>query len=88
MSSPKLAEKAYATTAKATDELGLPELPENDYLLGWQQTRGSYRYCHHFDDAEIASFEQALGHRVALVARYQADGKPGNLNEYLVWQVR
>ena len=87
MSSPKLAKKAQATTAQACAELSLPELPENDYLLGWQQTRGSYRYCHHFDEAEIASFEQALGPRATLAARYQADGKPGNLNEYSIWQV-
>jgi tRNA (uracil-5-)-methyltransferase TRM9 len=87
MSSPKLAKKAQVTTAQACAELSLPELPENDYLLGWQQTRGSYRYCHHFDEAEIASFEQALGPRATLVARYQADGKPGNLNEYLIWRV-
>lgn len=48
-----LAEKAHATHAEALDELDLPLLDEGDYLLGWQGRSGAWRYCHHFDDAEI-----------------------------------
>ncbi len=96
MNSPKLATKAQETTARAIAEFAhsecsefsqLSELPKNDYLLGWQQTQGSYRYCHHFDEAELQALEQALIEKARLVVRYQADGKTGNLNEYFIWQV-
>ena len=88
LNSDKLARKAQETTSRALVELGLPELPPNDYLLGWQDTQGLYRYCHHFDEQEIERLLAAVADSAELVSRFQADGKTGNLNEYVVLRVK
>lgn len=88
LNSDKLAKKAWETTARAQAELGIPALPPNDFLLGWQETRGLYRYCHHFDDAEINRLLAAVADVAVPVARFAADGKTGNLNEYVVLRAR
>lgn len=88
LNSDKLARKAQETTSRALDELGLPELPPNDYLLGWQDTQGLYRYCHHFDEPEIERLLAAVADSAELVSRFEADGKTGNLNEYVVLRVK
>lgn len=88
LNSDKLARKAQETTDRARAELGLPELPPNDYLLGWQDTQGLYRYCHHFDEQEIERLLAAMADSAELVSRFEADGKTGNLNEYVVLRVR
>ena len=56
----------------------------HDYLLGWQDSARSCRYCHSFQDDEIDRLIQAAGAHATLVARLQADGPSGNLNCYLV----
>ena len=87
MDDERLAAKALATTARAQAERGLA-LDENDYLLGWQDVPGAYRYCHHFPceevDALVAHAQRAHGCR--LVDRFAADGKTGALNSYIVLQ--
>ena len=88
LNSDKLARKAQETTSHARVELGLPELPPNDYLLGWQDTQGLYRYCHHFDEPEIERLLAAVADSADLVSRFEADGKKGNLNEYVVFRVK
>ena len=88
LNSEKLAKKAQKTTARAQVELGLPDLPPNDFLLGWQQTSGLYRYCHHFDEPEIERLLAAVADIAQPVACFSADGKTGNLNEYVVLRVR
>ena len=88
LNSDKLARKAQETTDRARAELGLPELPSNDYLLGWQDTQGLYRYCHHFDEPEIERLLAAVADSTELVSRFEADGKTGNLNEYVVLRVK
>ena len=88
LNSDKLARKAQETTSRALDELGLPELLPNDCLLGWQDTQGLYRYCHHFDEQEIERLLAAVADSAELVSRFEADGKTGNLNEYVVLRVR
>lgn len=88
LNSEKLAKKAFATTKTACGELGIPALPPNDFLLGWQDTRGLYRYCHHFDEPEIERLLAAVSDVAQPVARFAADGKTGNLNEYVVLHVR
>ena len=88
LNSDKLARKAQETTDRARAELGLPELPQNDYLLGWQDTQGLYRYCHHFDEQEIERLLAAVADSAELVSRFEADGKTGNLNEYVVMRVK
>ncbi len=88
LNSEKLAKKAHATTAQARAELNLPALPPNDFLLGWQDTSGLYRYCHHFDEAEIERLLAVVADDAQPVARFAADGKTGNLNEYVILRVR
>lgn len=88
LNSDKLAGKAEETTSRARAELGIPELPPNDYLLGWQDTQGLYRYCHHFDEPEIERLLAAVADSAELVSRFEADGKTGNLNEYVVLRVK
>lgn len=88
LNSDKLARKARETTCRARMELGITELPGNDYLLGWQDAQGLYRYCHHFDECEIERLLTAVADSADLVSRFEADGKTGNLNEYVVLRVR
>ena len=88
LNSDKLARKAQETTIRARAELGIPELPPNDYLLGWQDTQGLYRYCHHFDEPEIERLLAAVADSADLVSRFEADGRTGNLNEYVVLRVK
>lgn len=88
LNSDKLARKAQETTSRARAELGIPELPPNDYLLGWQDTQGLYRYCHHFDEPEIERLLAMVTDSADLVSRFEADGKTGNLNEYVVLRVK
>ena len=88
LNSDKLARKAKEPTSRARAELGIPELPPNDYLLGWQDTQGLYRYCHHFDEPEIERLLAMVADSADLVSRFEADGKTGNLNEYVVLRVK
>lgn len=88
LNSDKLAGKAQETTSRARAELGIPELPPNDYLLGWQDTQGLYRYCHHFDEPEIERLLAMMADSADLVSRFEADGRTGNLNEYVVLRVK
>ncbi len=82
-------DKAAATTQRATEELEIDaaELGAGDYILGWQDTPGAWRYCHHFSDAEVerlaASLEGAGAARLA--ADFRADGRGGHANRYLVF---
>lgn len=84
-----LAEKARSTHLRALDELGLDpeEFEEGDYLLGWQNAPGAYRFCHSFSDTEVDHLVAAVAGRASLVARFVADGKSDTLNTYLVLQV-
>lgn len=80
--SEKLRAKAEQTTSLACDELGLTGLGEGDYLLGWQQTSGLYRYCHHFTEDEIDELVHACSAQE--IKRFSADGKTHDLNRYVV----
>ena len=82
--SPELARRARETDARARAELGLPPLDEGDYLLGWQNKPGAYRYCHSFTRREADGLASSVAGEAELVARFEADGRTGNLNAYLV----
>lgn len=84
--SPELAAKAIEATAKARAEYGLPMLDEGDYLLGWQNKPHAYRYCHTFSDEEVADLARTVDGRASLVARFEADGRTGSMNSYLVFR--
>ncbi len=83
-----LAEKAPHTHAEGCDELDLDPAAFNagDYLLGWKNRPGAYRYCHSFTDSDIDSLVAALPPNAKTAARFRADGRTGSLNEYLVLQ--
>ena len=82
--SPELARRARETDALARTELGLPQLDEGDYLLGWQNKSGAYRYCHNFTRQEADDLASGVAGEAELIARFEADGRTGNLNAYLV----
>lgn len=86
MSNEHLAAKAHATTERGLRELGLApgDLGHDDYLLGWQDVPGSYRYCHHFCEREVDALLAGLGDQAQPVARFTADGRSGDLNAYVV----
>ena len=86
MSNEHLAAKAHATTERGLRELGLApgDLGHDDYLLGWQDVPGSYRYCHHFCEREVDALLAGLGDQAQPVARFTADGRSGDLNVYVV----
>lgn len=86
MNDKRLASKALATTELALEEFGPMHLEENDYLMGWKDTRGSYRYCHHFDMLEIERLSQHIASRARLLKSFDADGKGQKLNHYCIWQ--
>ena len=60
------------------------ELEEGDHLLRWGQAPGTLRYCHALSDAEEQEWLDGLG--LDLVERYEADGRGGHLNRYLVFR--
>ena len=92
MDEPKLAKKACESHAAALQyfsERGVClSLDEGDYLLGWQQTRSVFRYCHCFDSAQAHDLASSVSDIAVLADRFRADGRTDNLNEYLVFCVR
>lgn len=61
-------------------------LEPNDYFLGWKNEPSNYRYCHHFSSEEIDRIITALAPHATVVESFSADGKPGNLNRYVVFK--
>lgn len=61
-------------------------LEPNDYFLGWKNEPSNYRYCHHFSNEEIDQIITALAPHATVVESFSADGKPGNLNRYVVFK--
>lgn len=87
MDDPRLAAKARAITAPFAAAHNLA-LEKNDFLLGWQDDTDTVRYCHHFCEEEIARLADAASTRAGarLASRFEADGKSGRLNTYLVFK--
>lgn len=94
MDNARLAEKARRTTAEALERLGwqdrADELDAGDFLLGWQNVPGAYRYCHSFSDADVDALAatDVSNPQASLVARFRADGRTHDLNEYLIFRKR
>ena len=59
-------------------------LEPGDCLLGWRDT-DAIRYCHSFSDADLAALA-ACDSRAQVVARFDADGRTGRMNAYLVFR--
>lgn len=88
-----LAAKAYKTHERALAELGpvwgfsSADFNDGDFLLGWRNTPGAYRYCHSFSTFEVDALIATVSQRAECVARFRADGRTETLNEYIVLQV-
>lgn len=87
MDNDRLARKARATHKQAMDDLNLPPLDDGDWLLGWKDVEGAYRYCHHFTQDEIDALVTSLDNHVRVVDKFVADGRTKDVNTYLVLQV-
>ncbi|MCL2332847.1 MAG: class I SAM-dependent methyltransferase, partial [Actinomycetia bacterium] len=81
---PIRAQKARVIHEHALAELGLPSLDPGDFLLGWKDLPGVYRYCHSFSDAEVDALAASVAGRATVVDRFRADGRTGDLNTYLI----
>lgn len=93
MDDDRLARKAAASleatrTAPPWDGFDPNDLERGDHLLGWQGDAGAYRYCHHFDEAEIDGLARGVADRAVEVDRFSADGASHALNRYLILQKR
>lgn len=88
MNNPALAAKAHVTHAQASEALGLADdaFDEGDYLLGWKNVEGAWRYCHHFSDEEVGRLVGTVSTRAHLIDMFEADGRTGAMNKYLVLQ--
>lgn len=74
-------EKVTSPTKIGINELNLEA---NDYILTWQNNKTAFRYCHHIDDEEIKQL--LLSSKLKQIDSFQADGKTGQLNRYIVAQ--
>lgn len=97
MDSSSLAKKAQNSHKQALeffcnqgvmDQNDIEELDEGDYFVGWRNTPGVFRYCHSFSDEQIDDLLLRAEERVDCVARFRADGRTNDLNEYLVLRVK
>ena len=87
MDDARLAAKAEEATRHALACYPALELDDGDYLLGWQQAEGVFRYCHHFKAHEADGLARALDGSCTLLARFASDGRgSAGLNEYLLWR--
>ena len=89
MKEPGLAARAEESTARAMRMLGAKglragALEEGDYLLAWQGNHEAFRYCHSFDDGEIDALLRDAGLATCVLDRFEADGRTGDLNAYIV----
>lgn len=69
-------------TAFTDSEINGDQLEANDYLLSWDRGTRAYRYCHFTDNDEQRQLIDASN--LTLINKYQADGKEGTGNTYLV----
>ena len=80
---PRRRKRAQATTAQALRTLNV-KLEEGDYLLGWNDEPGVYRYCHSFTDEEISALLQAACPSAEPKDSFRSDGGTGNMNAYAI----
>lgn len=84
----RLSRKADVATRACLAAYPELQLEQGDRLLGWKGEQGVYRYCHSFSDEELSSMALQVEGQAELIATYEADGKAGNLNRYLVFRKR
>lgn len=82
-----MARKAQAVHERAMEELGLHDLDEHDFLLGWKNLPGRYRYCHSFSEEDIDRLAESVAGSAEVVSRFVSDGRTNDLNTYLILKV-
>lgn len=82
--SARLYDKARTTTAAMLPVLGLEQLEEGDYLLGWQGRTDVVRYCHDYSEREIDDLAMSVASLAHEAERFSSDGATEALNRYLV----
>ena len=61
------------------------DLEPGDWIIGWQGRQGAYRYCHSFDDGDVALLRSRMVcTRDIEVTCFRSDGRTHSLNEYLM----
>lgn len=78
------AERSTTQALAACEELA-DALEPGDYLLGWGEACGSFRYCHSFSEKEIDRLIQTVDENAQLLDRFQADGRTSKMNEYVIF---
>jgi hypothetical protein len=69
--------------------IDLDRLEPGDHLLAWGAEPGRFRYCHHVDEAEQEALARHLAERgLEPAVTFDADGRDGDLNRYVVWRRR
>ena len=89
MHNAELAAKAQETHAHILPLLQLNPamLDQGDFLLGWQDEAlgpGTIRYCHSFTSEEVGALAAQVQTQADVVAHFEADGRTGDLNQYLI----
>jgi SAM-dependent methyltransferase len=75
------------TELRAHAPIDSAELEPGDYLLPFGDREAALRYCHHCDESELEALAKVPGPPSAWrLERFDADGRSGDLNHYLVWQ--
>lgn len=86
----RLAAKADAATKNACERLGIERsaLDSGDRFLCWQEREDVFRFSHSFDDSEIELLANSVRDSAEIIEIFNADGKHGDLNTYLVLRKR
>lgn len=86
----RLAAKADAVTKNACERLGIERsaLEPGDRFLCWQEREDVFRFSHSFDDSEIELLANSVNGSAEIIEIFNADGKHGDLNTYLVFRKR
>jgi len=71
--------------ASADEPIDADQLEDGDHLLGFGDG-GPPRYCHHMSEAELVGL--GAGFELERDDAYRADGKSGDLNQYLLLRRR
>lgn len=86
----RLAAKADAATKNACERLGIERaaLELGDRFLCWQEREDVFRFSHSFDESEIELLANSVNDSAEIIEIFNADGKHGDLNAYLVFRKR
>ena len=87
MNNSTLAAKAEVTHAQAIKALDLRRANGRRRLsFGLENAEGAWRYCHHFSDEEVGRLVAAVSNRAHVIDSFEADGRTGAMNRYVVLQ--